>query len=265
MKKLMFWFLAVVITLGSAVYQRKTGPTHPLRGKVVVEGTKIKYRLPRTAETVRDFAEVAVPAPAPLEGYLDYKRYKTEDSWTRVPLVREGENLVGRLPKQPAAGKLAYKVSLTAGYVATAITGEDAVVIRFKDPVPAWVFIPHVLVIFAAMLFSTAAGLAALDKKRNPRRLVLWAVGLLFVGGFVLGPLMQKFAFGVAWSGFPLGMDLTDNKTLIAFLFWIAALIAGRKGKPARPFVLAASLVTLLIFLIPHSLRGSELDYSKMQ
>jgi hypothetical protein len=76
---------------------------------------------------------------------------------------------------------------------------------------------------------------------------------------------MQKFAFGVAWSGFPLGMDLTDNKTLIAFLFWIVALIAGRKGKPARPFVLAASLVTLLIFLIPHSLRGSELDYSKMQ
>ncbi len=110
-------------------------------------------------------------------------------------------------------------------------------VIRFKDPVPAWILIPHVLVMFAGMLFSTAAGLAALDKKRNPRRLVLWAVVLLFVGGFVLGPLVQKFAFGVAWSGFPFGTDLTDNKTLIAFLFWIAALVAGRKGKPARPFV----------------------------
>jgi hypothetical protein len=229
-----------------------------------VEGTKIKYRLPRSAETVRD-AEVAVPAPASLEGYLDYKRYKTEDSWTRVPLVRKDGDLVGYLPKQPAAGKLAYKVSLTAGYLATAITGEDAVIIRFKDPVPAWVLIPHVLVIFAAMLFSTAAGLAALDKKRNPRRFVLWAVGLLFVGGFVLGPLMQKYAFGVLWSGFPFGMDLTDNKTLISLLFWVAALVAGRKGKPARPFVLAASLVTLLIYLIPHSLLGSQLDYTKLQ
>ena len=264
MKKFLFWFLAVVITLGSAVYQQITGPTHPRRGKVVVEGTEIKYRLPRSAETVRD-AEVAVPAPAPLEGYLDYKRYKTEDSWTRVPLVREGENLVGRLPKQPAAGKLAYQVSLTAGYVATAITGEDPVVIRFKDPVPAWLIYPHVLVMFAGMLLSTAAGLAAIDKKRNPRRFVLWTVALLFAGGFILGPLMQKFAFGVAWTGFPLGMDLTDNKTLFAFLFWIAALVAGRKGKTARPLVLAASLVTLVIYLIPHSLMGSELDYSKMQ
>ncbi len=41
------------------------------------------------------------------------------------------------------------------------------------------------------------------------------------------------------------------------------ALIAGRKGRPARPFVIAASLVTLLVFLIPHSLLGSEYDYTK--
>jgi hypothetical protein len=260
MKKPLFWLLAVVITLGSAVYQRLTGPTYPLRGKAVVEGTEIKYKLPRSAETVRD-AEVRIPAPAPLQGYLDYKRFKTEDAWTRVVLAREG----GDLPKQPAAGKLAYSVSLSGGYVAKPVTGDDPVILRFKDPVPDWIIIPHVLIMFAGMLLSTAAGLAALDKKRNPRRFVLWTVALLFAGGLVLGPLVQKFAFGVAWSGFPLGTDLTDNKTLIAFLFWIAALIAGRKGKPARPFVLAASLVTLLVYLIPHSLLGSEFDYSKMQ
>lgn len=264
MKKFPFWFLAVVITLGSAFYQRMTGPTHPLRGKATVAGTEVKYDLPRSAESVRP-AEIAVPAPAPLEGYLEYKRYKSEDSWTRVTLVRKGENLVGSLPKQPAAGKLAYKVSLTGGSVAAAITGEDAVVIRFKDPVPAWLLIPHILIMFAGMLFSTAAGLAALDKKRNPRRFALAAAVLLIVGGFILGPLVQKYAFGVLWSGFPFGMDLTDNKTLISLLFWIAAVIAGRKGKPARAFVLAASLVTLLIYLIPHSLLGSQLDYSKMR
>lgn len=264
MKKPLLWFLAVVITLGSAVYQRLTGPTYPLRGKAVVEGTEIKYRLPRSAETVRD-AEVRIPAPAPLQGHLDYKRFKTEDAWTRVVLAREGGDLVGLLPKQPSAGKLAYKLSLTGGYVATPVTGDDPVILRFKDPVPGWIIIPHVLIMFAGMLLSTAAGLAALDKKRNPRRFVLWTVTLLFAGGFILGPLVQKFAFGVAWAGFPVGLDLTDNKTLIAFLFWIAALVAGRKGKPARPFVLAASLVTLVIYLIPHSLLGSEFDYSKMQ
>jgi hypothetical protein len=262
MRKGLLWLLAVVITLGSAVYQRMTGPTYPLRGQAVVEGTEIGYRLPRSAETVGD-AEVAVPAPAPIEGWLEWKRFPTEDAWARAPLAREGDRLVGRLPKQPAAGKVAYRVHLGRDDDAPPVTGEEPVILRFKDPVPVWIIIPHVIVIFCAMLFSTAAGLAALDKKRNPRRLVLWTVALLFVGGFILGPLVQKYAFGVAWSGFPIGTDLTDNKTLIAFLAWIVALIMGRKGKPARPFVIAASLITLLIFLIPHSLLGSEYDYSK--
>ena len=264
MQKGLFWFLAVVITLGSAIYQRRTGPTYPLKGHAVIDGAELKYELLRSAETAGD-AEVAVPAPAPIAGWLEWKRFPTEDDWTRVPLVRDGDRLVGRLPVQPAAGKVAYKVYLGRDEAARPITGDDPVILRYKDPVPAWVIIPHVVIIFAGMLFSTAAGLAAIDKKRNPRRYVLWTVALLFLGGFILGPLMQKFAFGVAWTGFPLGTDLTDNKTLIAFLFWIVALVAGRKGKPARPFVIAASLVTLLIFLIPHSLSGSEYDYSKLR
>ena len=264
MKKGLFWFLAVVITLGSAVYQRITGPSYPLRVKAVLAGTEIRARLPRSAETGAD-AEVVVPAPAPIEGRLDWKRFKTSDPWTSAPLVREGDRLVGRLPRQPAAGKIAYTVVLTADGESKTLNGDVPAVLRFKGHVPGWIIIPHIFVMFAGMLLSTAAGLAALDRKRNPRRLVLWAVGLIFVGGFVLGPLVQKFAFGVAWGGFPFGTDLTDNKTLVAFLFWIVALAAGRKGKPARPFVVAASLVTLIVFLIPHSLLGSELDYSRME
>jgi hypothetical protein len=117
---------------------------------------------------------------------------------------------------------------------------------------------------FLAMLFSTRAGLAALDRKSNPRKLALWAAALLFIGGFILGPLVQHFGFGPYWTGFPLGFDLTDNKTLIAMIGWIIALIAGRKGKPARGWVLAAAILLLIVYSIPHSLLGSELDYSKL-
>lgn len=262
MRKGLLWTLAVILTLASAVHQRMTGPTYPMRVTAVVDGAEIKARLPRSAETTAN-AEVAVPAPEGVRGRLEWKRFPTEDPWSRIELAREDDRLVGRLPAQPAAGKVAYRVYLGGDESAPPVTGAEPVILRYKDPVPAWIIIPHVLVIFAGMLLSTAAGLTALGKKRNPRRLVLWTVGLLFLGGFILGPLMQKFAFGVAWAGFPVGTDLTDNKTLVAFLFWIVALVAGRKGRPARPFVIAASLVTLVIFLIPHSLLGSQFDYSK--
>ena len=39
----------------------------------------------------------------------------------------------------------------------------------------------------------------------------------------ILGPLTQYYAFGALWTGFPFGIDLTDNKTLIALIGWIIA------------------------------------------
>ena len=263
MRKGLFWTLAVIVTLASAVYQRVTGPTYPIKGKAAVGGVEIQYLLPRSADTGAD-AKATITAPAPIEGRLEWQRFKAEDSWSSVALVREGDRLVGSIPEQPAAGKIAYRIVLTNAGESKTLTGEAPAVLRFKDPVPLGLLIPHALVMFAGMLLATAAGLAAIDKKRDPRRLTFWTVVLLFLGGFVLGPLVQKFAFGVAWAGFPAGLDLTDNKTLIAFLIWVAAWIAGRKGKPVRPLVIAASLVTLIVFLIPHSLLGSEYRYAKM-
>ena len=67
---------------------------------------------------------------------------------------------------------------------------------------------------FLAMLFSTAAGLSALGRWPQARREAGICIGLLLVGGFVLGPLMQWYGFGAWWTGVPFGWDLTDNKTL---------------------------------------------------
>jgi hypothetical protein len=264
MKKFLFWMLAVVITLASAFYQRMTGPTHPLRAKAAVAGSTFHFELPRSGDSEADeVLRLAVPAPA--EAYLEYQRYKTDDPWTRVPFVRQDGELIGSLPKQPAAGKLAYRVFIVSEGREIPVTGVEPVIIRFKDPVPLWLLIIHVLVMFSGMLASTAAGLAALDRTRNPRPFALWALGLIFAGGFILGPLVQKFAFGVFWSGFPFGIDLTDTKTLLIFVLWVLAVIAGRKGKPARGMILAASVVTLLVYLVPHSLLGSELKYPNMK
>jgi len=264
MRKTFFWILAVIITLAAAVYQRMTGPTYAYRGKADVGGTEIKFKLPRSAENVKD-CEVSVKVPAAdVVGTIEYKRYKTEDPWTEIPMDRKDDKLVAFLPKQPMAGKLAYAVLLLKDEKKVSLTGTDPIVIRFKGAVPMAVLIPHVLIMFLAMLFSTRAGMAALDRKSNPRKLALWAAALLFIGGFILGPLVQHFGFGPYWTGFPLGFDLTDNKTLIAMIGWIIALIAGRKGKPARGWVLAAAILLLIVYTIPHSLLGSELDYSKL-
>jgi hypothetical protein len=262
MKKVLFWLLAFIITAASALYQRMTGPTHPVRGKITLSRGEIGFRLPRSAEITAD-CEVGVKVADPeVSGRLLFKRFNTDDPWMETVMNRQDGRLVGYLPRQPMAGKLAYRVILSDGGKEFSLGGEEPVVTRFKGHTPLPFLIAHVFIIFAAMLFSTRTGLAALDRKSDPRRLAVWTAVLFFVGGFIFGPLMQKFAFDAWWTGFPLGKDLTDSKTLFAMLVWVAALVAGRGGRQNRRWVLAASLVTLVVFVIPHSLLGSELKYT---
>lgn len=264
MKKVLLWLLAVIITLSSAVYQRLTGPTYPFRGKAVFLGQQIKFKLPRSAEATGN-CQVIVKLPEVLtgqvQGYLQFKRHKSDTPWNILAMKQENSRLVGFLPKQPPAGKLEYFVHLVSGSQEISLTGEKPVIIRFKGGVAPGLLIAHVIIMFLAMLLAVRSGLAALNKQEDPTRLVKWTAVLFFIGGFILGAIVQKMAFGVFWSGFPLGTDLTDTKTLVAMLAWIAALASGRRTQPKRGWVLAASIITLLIYLIPHSLFGSELKW----
>jgi len=264
MRTFLFWLLALVITTASAVYQRKTGPTYPLEGEVRIAETVVRYNLERS-HGGPDNHIVTVQAKNPdIHGTLAFKRYKTDDPWTKTEMLRSGANLKGVLPHQPPAGKLQYYITLSAKEQKVQIPEEGPVTIRFKGNVPSWALIPHIIFMFAAMLFSTRTGIEAIRKNKNPQKLVFWTIGLLFIGGFIFGPIVQKYAFDAFWTGFPFGYDLTDNKTLIALLAWIIALFAGKKTKKTNNWYIAASIVTLIIFLIPHSLLGSELDYSQM-
>lgn len=258
-KSSLFWALALLITLASAVYQRWTGPSYPARGKVKLAGTEVKYRLPRTQGD--GDAEVRVPAPtSAAEGTVAWKRYKTKDDWTYIPMARDGQDLVARLPHQPPAGKLMYRVILQDGAQRVTLGGAP-VIIRFKGEVPIPVLVVHVICMFTGMLLSARAGLEYFRPNPDYAKLILWTIGLLTVGGLMLGPVVQKYAFDAYWTGWPFGTDLTDNKTAVAWLAWVAAALKIRRNPNAGAWALAAAIITLVVFAIPHSAFGSELKY----
>jgi hypothetical protein len=81
------------------------------------------------------------------------------------------------------------------------------------------------------------------------------------LGGIILGPIVQKYAFGAYWTGWPIGKDLTDNKTAVAFLFWVIATYKLFKDRDKSVMAIIAMIILLAIYLIPHSMFGSELNY----
>jgi hypothetical protein len=258
-KQTIFWILAVVITIATVIYQRKTGPTYPVERNIEIGTTNIEVSLPRSHGGSTD-REVSVTVPGDdIGGMIIYKRFKTSDPHDTVRMVRQEQELIGYLPNQPPAGKLEYTVLLLNNNQVYKVN-EVPVVIRFKGSVPAIVLIPHILFIFTAQLLSLVAGLFAIYRLRKYKLYGILTIIFLFVGGFVLGPIIQKYAFGAFWTGFPFGQDMTDNKVLVALIFWILAVVMNfRKDRPAYSWI--AALVFFLVNMIPHSVLGSELDY----
>lgn len=260
-KPVFLWIFTIVLTLIFVVYQRLTGPTHPIRGSVELNDTKIKYRLIRTSEGQSN-AKIKVKIPSEdITGVLYYKRYKTDDEWTKVAMQLEEGRLAGFLPVQPPAGKLAYEVELSQADETIKLT-EEPVVIRFKGDVSKIILWPHILFMFTAMLLSTRTGLEALVRGKRTLTYAWITLITLGIGGLILGPAIQLQAFGDWWTGWPFGQDLTDNKTAVSFIFWLIAVIRLRKHPEKPTWALIAAAVLLAVYLIPHSVLGSEFDYA---
>jgi hypothetical protein len=185
-----------------------------------------------------------------------WKRYKTNDELTRVEMKNENGQITGELPKQPPAGKLQYNIRLIKGNTETTVPLEP-VIVRFKGDIPAYILILHIVIMFLAMLFSTRAGLEIFRKEPDYKKLAFWTIGFLTLGGLIFGAIVQKYAFGEYWTGVPFGFDLTDNKTLIVWLGWIITTVMIYKSGKPKYWVIGASLLTLIVFLIPHSILGT--------
>jgi hypothetical protein len=264
------WILAVLLTLGSALWQRMSGPSYPLRVRAELGDVAVRARLMRNEDTgrplpVRLQLRGAAADSAAIGGEVVWRRYPSAEDWNRRNLAREGSSLVAEIPTQPAAGKVQYRIEMRRGPQTRNLPADRLVVARFKGHVPLWLLLPHILVMFGGMLWSSRAGLEALVNGDAQRRQALVACLLLLAGGLVLGPLVQKMAFGAFWTGWPLGEDLTDNKLAVAVLAWVVAVVRLRSSGGGRWAVVLAALITLVVFVIPHSLRGSTLDYETMQ
>jgi len=263
-KSILLWLIAFVLTVLTAVYQRMTGPTYPVSGMATIEGRQIDYKLPRSHGGEGDQLIMIKTDVDNISGLLEWKRFKSKDEWNKNTMSFQSDYLTGLLPYQPPAGKLMYHITLQKNENIVSLPEDGSVIIRFKGDVPIYFLIPHIIFIFGAMLLSTRTGLEYFNNGIKFKSLTIFTFIFLIVGGFILGPIIQYFAFGAFWTGFPFGHDLTDNKVLIGFIGWLLGLIALYKFKNPKHWIIFASILMFIIFLIPHSLLGSELDYNEL-
>lgn len=261
LKTTLFWILAFVITAAAAVYQRTTGPTYPKRVTVTDGTTEYNLKLTRSHEGDDQCPILFEIADTSITATVEYRRYPTNDQWVKEAMQREGNFLKGGLPGQPPAGKVEYKIDFYKNGTLINNPEEFHTIVRFKGFVPrGTILYPHIFLMFFAMMLSNFAAIMALAKRERARTYAFATFIFIIIGGLIYGPILQLYAFGDLWTGIPFGWDLTDNKTLIAFLAWTFAVYKNWKQVNYR-WIVVAAIVTLIIFSIPHSMFGSEFNY----
>jgi hypothetical protein len=259
--------MAIIITMMAVIYQRTTGPTYPKKvmvGPTETQQVKVKF-IRSQGGTIN--APIEIPKlQKGMTAKLHYKRYPTDDPWTTVDFKDEGNRLYAELPNQPPAGKLTYHIDVTYedGSVQNISSKDDPIYIRYKGEVPTWILAPHIFFMFLSMLLSVVALFEAIFRTQSYKLVGRITLGCLMIGGMGLGPLVQKYAFGVYWAGFPFDYDLTDNKLLVGVLAWLfgVGMSLGKENKKIWPTIIAAC-VLFGVYSIPHSMQGSEFNYEK--
>jgi len=259
LKKVIFWVVAVVISLAAMLYQRMTGPTYPKKYTFTYQGEEYRYSLPRSNNGRPGDYPVEILLPETFSADLIWRLFPTDNPWDTLAMERDGDTLRAGLPLQPPAGKIEYHVELTADGNPVDMPEAENVVFRFRGDVPAWALIPHVLMMILTVIWSTATIIFALANIPSYQKHMGVTIIFLLIGGFVLGPIVQKYSFGQFWTGWPLGEDMTDNKVLFALIAFMVAWFL-RKKSYGRWLAIVAALVMLAVYLIPHSMNGSELD-----
>lgn len=264
MKKQIILILAIALTLLSIIYQRLTSPTEPDKFEISIAGEMQKFKLPRSGTSGTDLEIKIDRIPSDTTSfYLSYKAYPSTKDWTKLKMAKRNDSYTAQLPSQAATKEIEYFISYKFLESATEIKiSNKTIIARFKNKIPNYLLISHILAMFLAMLFANISGLKAILRGKNILTNIGLSIFFLTIGGLILGPLVQFYAYGQAWTGLPLGLGLTESKTLIAFLVWLITYFRYKKIKSTR-WVIFAFILTVIVFLIPHSLFDTALDITK--
>jgi hypothetical protein len=265
MKKSISWIIAVLITLSVGIFQFMMNMTHPLVVQVNTGKERIECELKRSYSGISDCPIVLPIRDLKVSGYILYKIYPSENPVSKINFNREGDKLIARLPVQKPSGKLEYSVFLEREGTPVKVNEGKPVVISFLGRVPLYILVLHSLIIFLAVLYSTHTGILAGLGDKTYRWTTFLTLTILLGVVFLLQPLMHYHSLNRWWTCFPNSLELGDNKFLLALLIWLfTAYVTLKKAGPlrkARPVITVfASIISLLLFSVPHGFPRAEYE-----
>lgn len=259
MKQSVGWFISVIITLSVAVFQFLMGTADPLSTEVTIGKQRYQCELRRSFIGNSDCPVVLNINDILVSGYILYKSYPSDNEATRIEFDRQGDKLVGKLPAQRPSERLEYRIVLEREGKSFDVSQGNPVIVRFLGRVPVTVLILSGFFVFITLLLIIYSGMLAALGIRTYRGLIYLNVSMLLGVVFILQPVVHKYSLNQWWTCAPKSWELGDNKLLLASVIWLFTMWFNfRKQRPG--LVIIASIISLLLFSVPHGFPGLMVD-----
>jgi len=204
----------------------------------------LNYRLPDGSFKIipftrfKDTPYFTAIVPGDARGKRNYFYISAEDN--------EGNKVI--LPKQKNTGKIKLYQLRSEGKPSFLLK-----LLHIMLMLTALIILIHALYYSASFLQNKNE-----DIPLKLKNLILWGIITFFVTGFPIGWIIEYQVLGNFWEGIPFGWDITDNKTLLILIYWLAIFIPYRLKKISpstmSKLIIFGTIFTLVLFIIPHSI-----------
>ncbi len=208
-----------------------------------------------------------------IEAFLFFKAEQSTFDVTKMQPI-DGGRFFTTVPSQPRGTVVEYYIEVRGdGDLVARIPQKEEgnLELTYKGIPSRTLLLAHVVLIFVCLALFLLVGFLAVKALGNRQialhipRLALLATVIFFISSFPLGMIVAYQTYGKAWTGFPLGSDFTDNKSLAIILYFVISTIlykgsamrrdASADALPIRtiPYVyLVGVCMIIVLFAIPH-------------
>jgi hypothetical protein len=214
-----------------------------------LDGNNFKDRYPNLQKT--DF-NTAIMSSAEKGGFYAHSLPALEKAgqyYFFMEISDSQNNLITTMPENAMEKKNFYRVT-------------------YKQDPTKWVLLIHIFLMLVALFFLIHAFYFAFDYLWNKTAqnigktvsCIFWGLVCYGISGFPLGFWMAYEKYGIVWNGFPVGNDVTDNKTLFNFVYWFIILALKKRNiignKTFAWLTILGGVLTIVIrFAISHEVK----------
>jgi hypothetical protein len=216
----------------------------------------------------------AGPAGSHITAFIFYRVNGRSYQYTEMSPL-DGGRYFGAVPPFYRGDKMEYYIEArTASDMVTRVPAKEkreSFAVTVKGRPNTYILVAHIVFVFAGLFFFIFSGYLSYRALQHRRsllyipRIAFLGTAAFFMAAVPLGMLVAYQTYGKPWTGFPVGGDLTDNKSLAILIYWAICAVLYRgslwRKDPSQdllpmitlPYVhLAGAAVTVILFLLPH-------------